>query len=128
MPVINVEDFSLLACLVFDVLTGVDRLHLVLSLGEALITQAVPCATLSVCTSSGVNACYSLVPCKSDKSHLPNSLCHLRSYTMDPLSIIASTVVLGGACVTVSKTLARIRSLKQAPTLILALNNEISDI
>ena len=47
---------------------------------------------------------------------------------MDPLSITTAIVALGGACMTVSKTLAKIRGVKQAPVIIQALNNEISDI
>ena len=46
----------------------------------------------------------------------------------DPLSITASIIAVLGAAEGVSKTLAKIKSLRQAPNEILALINEISDL
>lgn len=47
---------------------------------------------------------------------------------MDPFTLTTGIITLLGACSTTSKTLAKIRSLREAPTLIQALNNEISDL
>ena len=47
---------------------------------------------------------------------------------MDPLSLATGVVTLLGACSVVTKTFRRILSLKDAPPLIQALNNEISDL
>ena len=46
----------------------------------------------------------------------------------DPLSITASVIAVLGAAEGVSKTLARIKSLRHAPTEVLALINEVSDL
>ena len=47
---------------------------------------------------------------------------------MDPLSIIASTIAIIGAGGQAAKAIRKLASLKGAPDLILALNNEINDL
>ena len=47
---------------------------------------------------------------------------------MDPLSITTAILALLGACTTASKALAKIKNLKDAPELIQAINNEMSDL
>jgi hypothetical protein len=47
---------------------------------------------------------------------------------MDPLSITASILTILGAGGQVAKGIAKIRALKYAPDILLALNNEIADI
>ena len=47
---------------------------------------------------------------------------------MDPLSLTTSVLALLGACTTASRTIAKIRRLKDAPALVHALNNELSDL
>ena len=47
---------------------------------------------------------------------------------MDPFSLATGIFTLLGACVTASKTFAKIRRLQQAPGLLQAINNEISDL
>ena len=47
---------------------------------------------------------------------------------MDPLSITTGVLAVLGACSTLSRTFAKIRSLRQAPAFLQALNNEISDL
>lgn len=47
---------------------------------------------------------------------------------MDPFTITTGVVTLIGACATTSRTLARIRKLREAPALIQAVNNEIADL
>ena len=46
----------------------------------------------------------------------------------DPLSLSASIIALRGAAEGVSKTLAKLHELRNAPNELLALNNEISDL
>ena len=46
----------------------------------------------------------------------------------DPLSLIASIIAVVGAAETISKTLSKFRLLRKAPTGLLALNNEITDL
>ena len=52
----------------------------------------------------------------------------LRKKMADPLSITASIIAVLGAAEGVSKTLAKIKSLRHAPNEILALINEVSDL
>ena len=47
---------------------------------------------------------------------------------MDPLSITTSLLALLRACSAASSTISKVRSLRRAPALIQALNNEISDL
>lgn len=47
---------------------------------------------------------------------------------MDPLSITASIITLLGTAEVASKSLKRITSLKGAPALVFALNNEVSEL
>ena len=47
---------------------------------------------------------------------------------MDPFSLTTGIIALLGACATISRTFAKIRRLHQAPELIQAVNNEISDL
>ncbi|MCJ1331150.1 hypothetical protein MMC10_007837, partial [Thelotrema lepadinum] len=47
---------------------------------------------------------------------------------MDPLSITTGVLTLLGACTTASATVSKLRRLKDAPDLVQALNNEISDL
>ena len=47
---------------------------------------------------------------------------------MDPLSLVASIITVIGAGGQVTKTIQKLASLKDAPNIIFALNNEISDL
>ena len=47
---------------------------------------------------------------------------------MDPLSVTASIITVLGAGGTIATTLEKTRSIRQAPEIILSLNNEISDL
>lgn len=47
---------------------------------------------------------------------------------MDPFSITTGVLTLLGACTAASRAFKKIRDLGQAPALIQALNNEISDL
>ena len=47
---------------------------------------------------------------------------------MDPLSLIAGIIAVFGAGGTIAKGLDRIRRLKNAPDILLQLNNEVTDI
>ena len=47
---------------------------------------------------------------------------------MDPFSITIGTLALLGACSKASRTLSKIKDLREAPALIQAVNNEISDL
>ena len=46
----------------------------------------------------------------------------------DPLSLAASVIAVIGAASTISKTLSKVKLLRKAPTSLLALNNEITDL
>ena len=45
----------------------------------------------------------------------------------DPLSLVASIIAVVGAAETISKTLSKIKLLRNAPDGLLALNNEVAD-
>ena len=47
---------------------------------------------------------------------------------MDPLSLTTAVVTLLGVCVSTTRTCAKLRRLKNAPSLIQALNDEVSDL
>ena len=46
----------------------------------------------------------------------------------DPLSLVASIIAVVGAAETISKTLTKVKLLRNAPVGLLALNNEIADL